>query len=301
MKSSRGPRVHGRGLTLKGRPSPPNPGGGRPQWSEGLPWLSLPSRAFTLVELLVVIGIIAVLAALLLPSLARAKTKAKSIQCVSNLRQINTANLIYVHDAGSTITYRLDGDLWMRSLIENYSKVDRIRICPMAPWNRKNLGMVGSANTAWSWPSDSFVPGTREPRWTGSYALNGWMYKGDWTIRDNRPATLNAFRTDGDITHPSSTPIFSDGMWVDAWPKETDTPARNLLEGATTLGFMSVLTISRHGAGPNPAYANIPPGGRLPGAINVAFFDGHVALAQLEQLWQFHWHRNWTPPTTRPR
>lgn len=280
---------------------PPNPKSGHPQRGWDGHRVLLQSRAFTLIELLVVIGIIAVLGALLLPALARAKIKAKSIQCVSNLRQITTANLLYVNDSGSTMAYRLEGDLWMRALIENYSQVDRIRICPVAPWSRKNLGMVGSAKTAWSWPSDSFDPKTHEPRWTGSYALNGWMYKGDWSISDNRPATLNAFRTDGDIAHSSSTPIFSDGMWVDAWPKETDTPARNLLEGATTLGFMSVLTISRHGAGPNPAYANVPPGARLPGAINIAFFDGHVDLAPLEQLWQFHWHRNWNTPTSRPR
>ena len=54
-----------------------------------------PSRGFTLIELLVVIAIISLLAAILLPALARAQSKARSMECLSNLRQLHLANTMY--------------------------------------------------------------------------------------------------------------------------------------------------------------------------------------------------------------
>ncbi|MCI0747469.1 MAG: DUF1559 domain-containing protein [Verrucomicrobia subdivision 3 bacterium] len=56
------------------------------------------NRAFTLIELLVVIAVIAILAAILLPTLAAARERTRSIVCLNNLKQINTALLMYAHD-----------------------------------------------------------------------------------------------------------------------------------------------------------------------------------------------------------
>lgn len=259
-------------------------------------------RAFTLVEMLIVIAIIGILAALILPALSSAKLKAKQIQCVNNLKQMDLASMMYMHDfQGKCLPYDITGKglLWMGKLIDYHGEVQTVRLCPVATEideTSTNEFRWGTADRAWSWHSTD-----PQKDWSGSYCFNGWLYSNLTNRSGNMPEedAVNLFMGESTIEHPSETPVFGDSVWVDCWPKMEDPPAADLYHGTHGGGFngkIGRLTIPRHGGfiaakAPRSFDMDQP----LPGAISIACFDGHVELSKLDNLWNFYWHRNWVP------
>ena len=88
------------------------------------------THGFTLVEMLVVIGIIAILASLMMPSLARAKGKANQIKCLNNMRQLGLALTLYAEDySGEFPPRRIPPNAWPHKL-KPYFVAWPILVCP---------------------------------------------------------------------------------------------------------------------------------------------------------------------------
>ena len=113
--------------------------------------------AFTLIELLVVIAIIAILAAMLLPTLSRAKESGKRISCLNNLRQLAIASTMYVGDNQGFYPPRSAADRWPDKFYDNYGKNVKLLLCPSETTNYPATG--GDATLADTAPRSYFING----------------------------------------------------------------------------------------------------------------------------------------------
>jgi prepilin-type N-terminal cleavage/methylation domain-containing protein/prepilin-type processing-associated H-X9-DG protein len=175
------------------------------------------TNGFTLIELLVVIAIIAILAALLLPSLTRAKLKAQGIQCMSNNRQMALAWRMYTEDnrdqlpyaSGDATTFAYDPAAWVTGGLDfnpanrsNWDINQDITKSPLWPYCANNAGI-------WKCPADKSVvtvAGVVKPR-VRSIAMN--IFLGGFHGTEN-PSGANfiTYLRYSQLANPGPTKIF---------------------------------------------------------------------------------------------
>jgi prepilin-type N-terminal cleavage/methylation domain-containing protein/prepilin-type processing-associated H-X9-DG protein len=242
-------------------------------------------RGFTLIELLVVIAIIALLMAILMPSLNRVRNQAKSISCRARLREWGLIFKFYTDDHDGYFNPGWDvGEttLWPNALRPYYKDNWEMLLCPTATRvmeNDDDWGTFKAATRALQVPGGGTYP------YVFSYGINSWTnyMHGD---RNTRPEeyfwknTHNLTDIESKKVSSNSIPIFGDSTWHDAWPRHTDAPALDMdAFGITDQGTdqeMNHFCINRHN-----------------GFVNMLFMDWSTRNVGLKELWTLKWSRGY--------
>ncbi len=252
------------------------------------------ASGFTLIELLVVISIIALLMAILMPTLQRARSQARAVVCQANLKQWGTFMAMSVHDNdggfwspdwqnprgvyGPTFARSTMWGLWE---LTGREEGEGIICCPMAPkFVYSEEGSGGGTFVAWNGGSHGYVEWTPYGCDTlyGSYGLNnavGW----NWTLDLEESREKRIWRT-ADVRGRDRIPVLLDSgsMWCTSYfdsvgpsPPECDAIPR------VHVGLLK---------SGNPVCIN-----RHNGGVNALFMDFSVRKVGLKELWTLKWHR----------
>jgi prepilin-type N-terminal cleavage/methylation domain-containing protein/prepilin-type processing-associated H-X9-DG protein len=227
-------------------------------------------KGFSLLELLVVIGIVALLVAILMPVVSKVRQMSRSTVCLSNLRQWGQSFQMYQNDnRGKSIPAMIlpHAIRWFEALAPYNSSVRGTLLCPEAsqPGTSSDPdGSVGSATTAW-W--------IKRGDYAGSYGFNQWVYKHSPQYYD--PAKPIRFPP----RNSDRIPLLGDCCWPWDNPESGDSVPRNLQYPEEGIGrSIAVYCIDRHQM-----------------AINIVFLDGHADREPLAELWKLKWSEDFVP------
>lgn len=231
------------------------------------------AKAFTLIELLMVISTIVMLVAILLPSLQRVRRQAKAIGCQSNLRQWGQAFAMYTSDNNGWLPPFHPLPLWpLKDYIVNYND---LLVCPMAS-KLKYWGEIrswGDTYSAW------YISNYNAGHLSGSYGRNAWTYPMDPNVLTIAPKMIR-FWQDWQAASANRVPVLLDcrtgGEGPYSWgppPEYEDGPCLWPYGPNVTSGGMWDFVMNRHDGG-----------------INSLFMDCSVRKVGIKELWTLKWY-----------
>ena len=192
-------------------------------------------KAFTLIELLVVIAIIAILAAILFPVFAQAREKARQTSCLSNVKQIGTAFLMYAQDYDEYLpltTFPVPSNSWTDQA-QPYIKNRQIFRCPSD--NSDNWNAATNPRRS-SYFLNAYMAGTQSYGNLAAIASPASViYLAESSKNLNRDH-FHPFNWNGNLETPTPNPLYSAFMhgitWDTAKNETSEIPLRRHAEGS---------------------------------------------------------------------